>query len=90
MRLLLWSLCVLSVVGIFYADEIHVVLSNIKYYQFSDKSIIQVILAVAAGIFATKASDSSREIKALLKIDKIGNSKNNLSSKHKKELKKYL
>lgn len=71
MRVLLWSLCILSIVGIFYADEIHAFLSTIKYYQLSDKAIIQIILGVAAGIFATKASDSSREIKALLKIDKI-------------------
>ena len=71
MRGLLWSLCILSVAGIFYADDIHAFLLTAKYYQLPDKSIIQVILAVAAGIFATKASDSSREIKALLKIDKI-------------------
>ena len=71
MRGLLWGLCILSVVGIFYANDIHTFLLTTKFYQFSDKSIMQIILAVAAGIFATKASDSSREIKSLLKIDKI-------------------
>nr|VFK56031.1 MAG: hypothetical protein BECKTUN1418D_GA0071000_10407 [Candidatus Kentron sp. TUN] len=42
-----------------------------SFTDLSDPTIIQIILGVLAGVFATKASDPSREIKALLKIDKI-------------------
>nr|VFJ43178.1 MAG: hypothetical protein BECKFW1821A_GA0114235_100313 [Candidatus Kentron sp. FW] len=71
MKFLFWLLCGLSVVGLFYASDIHTFLLGAQFYNLSDPSIIQIILGALAGIFATKASDSSREIKALLKIDKI-------------------
>ena len=71
MRTLLWLLCLLCLIGTFYGDVLHYHLNTWEYYTFENESIIQIILSVGAGIFATKASDSSREIKALLKIDKI-------------------
>ena len=61
----------MCLVGTFYGEVIHNFLNQWKYYTLENESIIQIILSVGAGIFATKASDSSREIKALLKIDKI-------------------
>ena len=45
--------------------------NSLGYYQLESKSLIEIILSVSAGIFATKASDSSHEIKSLLKISKI-------------------
>ena len=72
MRLVLWALSILSLAGIWYSSEVHLYLmQNISFYSVQSPSLIQVVLAVAAGIFATKAADSSRELRQLLKVKDI-------------------
>ncbi len=72
MRLLLWALSILSLVGIWYSSGIHLYLStNSSFYKVQSPALIQVVLAVLAGILATKAADSSRELRKLLKVKDI-------------------
>ncbi len=72
MTLILWLLCVLSLIGVWYSSDIHLFLtSETSLYRIESYSLVQVVFAVLAGILATKASDSSRELKKLLKISDI-------------------
>lgn len=69
---MLWALSVLSLVGIWYSNTIHLYFTNtISLYTIQNPALIQVVLAVLAGIFATKAADSSRELKKLFKVKDI-------------------
>jgi hypothetical protein len=45
--------------------------SSFSFYSFENPALIQVVLAVLAGIFATKAADSSRELRKLFKVKDI-------------------
>ena len=72
MRIVFWLLSILSLVGVWYSTEIHLYIqSTFSFYSIQNPSLIQVLLAVLAGIFATKASDSSHELKKLLKVSDI-------------------
>lgn len=72
MRIILWLLTLISLVGVYFANDIHTFLiDKIPLYSAEDSNILQVILAVIAGIIATKASDSSRELKKLMKVPEI-------------------
>ncbi len=71
MKLTLWILCLLSIFGIINSENVFLYFNSLGYYQLESKSLIEIVLSVSAGIFATKASDSSHEIKSLLKISKI-------------------
>ena len=72
MRLVLWAMSILSLIGIWYSSEIHFYLSkNVSFYSIQSPALIQVVLAVLAGIFATKAADSSRELRKLLRVKDI-------------------
>lgn len=71
MRSLLWLLCSVSVLGVFFVRPLNEALSGTRLNGLVDTTIVQVVLAALAGIFATKASDSSRELRALLKVSTI-------------------
>jgi hypothetical protein len=72
MRAILWLLCGASIVGVFYSNNLHGYLAHaVPFYSLKDPQVIQVIFAILAGVFATKASDSSHELKKLLKVKDI-------------------
>lgn len=72
MRMLLWALCLASLVGVWYASNMHsFFVEKFTFYNLQDYQLIQIVLSVLAGIFATKASDSSSELKELLKVKDI-------------------
>ncbi|MDQ1354857.1 MAG: hypothetical protein QG657_5166 [Acidobacteriota bacterium] len=69
---MLWALSILSLMGIWYSSEVHLYLSNnVSFYSIKSAALIQVVLAVLAGVFATKAADSSRELRKLFKVKDI-------------------
>jgi len=71
-KLLYWGLSLVSVVGVWYSDAIHKMFTeNLAFYTMTNSNLIQVVLAVLAGIFATKASDSARELKKLMSVAEI-------------------
>ena len=45
--------------------------TNISFYNFQNENLLQVLLAVIAGVFATKATDSSTQLKRLMKVPEI-------------------
>lgn len=72
MRIFLWFSCVVSLFVVWYSNEIHLFFSsNFSFYHLENHQLIQVVFSVIAGIFATKASDSSNELKKLLKVKDI-------------------
>lgn len=72
MRILLWTLTIISLIGIYFSTQLHTYLSqHLIFYNLKDPNLLQVILAVIAGVFATKASDSSNELKKLMKVPEI-------------------
>ncbi|CAM4288650.1 hypothetical protein [Zobellia nedashkovskayae] len=71
-RIILWVLTIASLIGIYFSSEIHTYLKTIlSFYSFKDANLLQVILAVIAGVFATKATDSSSQLKRLMKVPEI-------------------
>lgn len=71
-RIILWALSIGSLVGIYFSSEINNYLkTNLSFYNFEDANLLQVILAVVAGVFATKATDSSTQLKRLMKVPEI-------------------
>lgn len=68
----MWILCIASVVAVIFGNNIHdYLLLNVTFYNFENANIVQIVFSVLAGIFATKATDSSRELRELLKIRDI-------------------
>jgi hypothetical protein len=93
MNYFFWILCIGSVIAIFYSDQIHqYLLENLKIYSLNSPSLIQIIFSVLAGIFATKAADSSRELKELMKVREINTliNKANKESKRLRNLKQLV
>ncbi|WP_422091610.1 hypothetical protein [Tenacibaculum ovolyticum] len=71
-RIILWILTITSLIGIYFSSEINAYLNtNLSFYNFQDANLLQVILAVIAGVFATKATDSSTQLKRLMKVPEI-------------------
>jgi hypothetical protein len=61
-----------SLIGVWYSFDIHMFLqSKFHFYTFQNDNLVQIILAALAGIFATKASDSSSELKKLMNVTQI-------------------
>ncbi|CAL2088159.1 hypothetical protein [Tenacibaculum sp. 190524A05c] len=71
-RIILWALTIASLIGIYFSSQINTYLNtNLSFYNFEDANLLQVILAVVAGVFATKATDSSTQLKRLMKVPEI-------------------
>lgn len=71
-RIILWSLTIILLVGIYFSSDINLILNtNLSFYNFKDPNLLQVILAVVTGVFATKAADSSSQLKKLMKVPEI-------------------
>ena len=72
MRIFYWLLSILSVAALWFADEIHLwVRAFLPIYTAPNANLLQVVLGILAGIFATKAADSSQELRRLLKVPEI-------------------
>lgn len=72
MRIFLWISCVASLFVVWYSNEIHLFFSaKFSFYHLDNHQLIQIVFSVIAGIFATKASDSSNELRKLLKVKDI-------------------
>lgn len=71
-RFILWILTITSLVGIYFSSEFNSYLNNnLSFYNFQNENLLQVLLAVLAGVFATKATDSSTQLKRLMKVPEI-------------------
>ncbi len=67
-----WLLSFACVVTIIFGKNVHELMNaRFPFYILEDPSLIQVILGAFAGIFATKAADSTRDIRRILKISEI-------------------
>ncbi|MBN1569253.1 MAG: hypothetical protein JXA73_15500 [Acidobacteria bacterium] len=93
MRITYWLLAIIFLVGVWFSENLHLFfLAHISVYKMNNANLIQVTLAILAGFFATKAADSSREIKRLLKvteIDALLNKADEASSKSQQEQERY-
>ena len=63
---------VLCIVGLCFSVDLHLWIKSVfSLYKVTEPNILQIILSVLAGIFATKASDSSSELKKLMKVPQL-------------------
>ncbi len=72
MRIACWILALFCIVGLYYSTDIHLWLkTDFSVYKIADPNLLQVILAAMAGVLATKASDSSTELRRLMKVPEL-------------------
>jgi hypothetical protein len=72
MRAIYWLISLLCVAGLWFSQNLHVwLLQNLAIYRLSSPSLLQATLGIIAGLAATKAADSSRELRRLMSVAEI-------------------